>query len=118
MKMCGCVVSAVCCVLLGLSAAAQTGKDKPYLGKLPKGWSKAIGKTLSADQKAKLLEIDRKAKVEVDALLKKVADLRAKARQDQLAVLSKQQRKALAEALLGKVDEPDEKGKKDKDERK
>jgi Spy/CpxP family protein refolding chaperone len=92
-------------LVLGTSAAQDT--KKPAKGKIPTGWVKLL--KLTKDQGAKIREIDLKATQEVAPLLAKVAEIRGKARQDQLAVLTPAQRKTLA----GSVDEvpPDKKPK-------
>jgi Spy/CpxP family protein refolding chaperone len=79
-------VALVC--LIGLGAEAQETK-----GKVSTGWSKLLA--LTPDQKAKLVAIDRKLYEEVQPLLAKVAELRARARRDQMAVLTPEQKQKL-----------------------
>jgi Spy/CpxP family protein refolding chaperone len=85
-------------LVIGLAADAQTGKEPK--GKLPTGWSKLL--KLTPAQSAQLREIDRKMQLKVRDLQEQIRQLRVSARQDMLKVLSAEQRKTLAESVLGK----------------
>jgi Spy/CpxP family protein refolding chaperone len=103
--------------MLVLSVAAAQDKDKgkgtkdtgtKSKGRLPTGWSKLI--KLDSTQRKKIQEIDVKAQDEINKLNEQIRQIRLKARQEQLAVLTPEQRKTLREALVGK-DEEKKKGK-------
>jgi Spy/CpxP family protein refolding chaperone len=87
--------------LIGLTAEGEAQETKKqYKGKLPTGWSKLL--KLTPDQSAQIREIDRKSQMDTAPLFEKIREIRAKARQNTLAVLTKEQRKLLAESVLGK----------------
>jgi Spy/CpxP family protein refolding chaperone len=105
-------VAALC--LIGSGGAQTTGgKAKEYKGKAPTGWKKLL--KLTPEQSAKLREIDRKRHAEEAPLHVKLAEIRAKARQEQLRVLTDAQRKTLRETVEGKQDEAPKDKKKNKE---
>jgi len=96
------VTTLVVCVLLATVLQAQDkvqDKAKKKPGRLPTGWSKII--KLDKQQQQKLRAIDLKARDEIEKLNEQIRQVRVKARQDHLAVLTPEQRKKLKAALVG-----------------
>jgi Spy/CpxP family protein refolding chaperone len=100
-------------LVAGLSVAQDKEKPKKK-GRLPTGWSKLL--KLEKAQDEKIRTIDLKMRQEIDKLNEQIRQVRLKAKREQLAVLTPEQRKTLREALVG---EDEDKGKpKDKDKAK
>lgn len=101
--------SAVLMLVIGMFAVTgglvgQDKKDPPKDGKgqLPQGWGKAnLG--LTDDQKTKVLEISSKADAEISTLMKKISELKKKKLEDQVAVLTAEQKKKLEDYFKGKA---------------
>lgn len=87
--------------LIGQDKAA-TKEEPKAKGQLPFGWGKAnLG--LTEDQKNKVVAVGSKYDEEVDALTKKIADLKKKKLDEQVAVLTAEQKKKLEDYFKSKA---------------
>ena len=92
---------------LGGGLVGQDKKDAPKedpakKGTLPSGWGKAnLG--LTDEQKKKVLDISAKYDTEIDALKKKIDDLKDKKQKDEVAVLTAEQKKKLEDYFKSKA---------------
>lgn len=95
---------------LGGGLVGQDKKEPAKAGQLPQGWGKAnLG--LTEEQKKKVHEIDSKFDGEIDALAKKIAELKKKKIEDQVAVLTDEQKKKLEDYFKSKAGTGKEKDK-------
>jgi hypothetical protein len=87
---------------LGGGLVGQDKKEPAKAGQLPQGWGKAnLG--LTEEQKRKVLEADAKYDGEIDALTKKIGDLKKKKLEEQVAVLTDEQKKKLEDYFKSKA---------------
>lgn len=100
--------SAFALLAVGLIALSGglVGQDKKEdakgKGQLPQGWGKAnLG--LTEEQKKKVLDVDAKYDAELEALTKKINELKKKKLDEQVAVLTDEQKKKLEDYFKSKA---------------
>lgn len=111
MRHCWILVLALGMFAVSGGLVGQDKKEDPKgKGQLPQGWGKAnLG--LTEEQKTKVLEVDAKHDDEIEALTKKIAEHKKKKLDEQIAVLTAEQRKKLEDYFKSKADTPKDKDK-------